>query len=66
MRHRAKKGTAKAFIVDTLREADAPLTSTEITDLWLAARSLRVDEQTKIVMRKRIGAAPISSRRRAE
>ena len=64
VRHRAKKGTVKAFILDTLREADTPLTSAAITDLWLAARGLRVDEQTKIVMRKRIGAGLISSRAR--
>lgn len=63
VRHRAKKGSVKAFLLDTLREASEPLTSATLTDLWLEARGLRVDEQTKIVMRKRIGAALITSRR---
>ena len=51
-------------ILDTLREADGPLTSEQITDLWLAARGLRVNDQTKIVMRRRIGAGLISYRAR--
>jgi hypothetical protein len=63
VRHRAKKGSVKAFLLDQLREADAPLTSFELTNRWLTARGLRVDEQTQIVMRKRIGAALITSRR---
>jgi hypothetical protein len=33
VRHRAKKGSVKAFILDTLREADGPMTSEQITDL---------------------------------
>jgi hypothetical protein len=64
VRHRAKKGSVKAFILDTLREADAPMTAAQLTDLWLAKRGLRVDEATRIVMRKRIGAGLIASRAR--
>jgi len=64
VRHRAKKGSVKAFLLDTLREADRPMTSAELTDLWLAKRGLRVSEDVRVVMRKRIGAALISSRAR--
>ena len=62
VRHRAKKGTVKAFVLDTLRKAQAPLTSAQITDLWLEARGLRTDDQTRTVIRKRIGAGLISLR----
>jgi hypothetical protein len=64
VRHRAKKGTVKAFILDKLREASEPLTSAQLTDMWLEARGLRVDEQTRVVIRKRIGAGLITSRNR--
>jgi hypothetical protein len=40
------------------------MTSAELTDLWLAKRGLRVSEEVRTVMRKRIGAALISSRAR--
>ena len=62
VRHRAKKGSVKAFLLDTLREAPEPLTSVALTDLWLEARHLRVTDETRIVMRKRIGAGLISYR----
>jgi hypothetical protein len=64
VRHRAKKGTVKAFILDTLREADAPMTSEAITDLWLKARGLNASPDVRVVIRKRIGAALISLRAR--
>ena len=60
--HRAKKGTVKRFVMGTLRDAPAPMTAAQITDLWIEARSLRCDDQTRIVIRKRIGAALISLR----
>lgn len=62
VRHRAKKGTVKAFVLDTLRKAPAPLTSLQITDLWLEARQLRTDDETRVTIRKRIGAGLISLR----
>jgi hypothetical protein len=61
-RHRAKKGTVKRFILAQLREATAPLTSAQMTDLWLKDRGLRTDDATRVVIRKRIGAALISLR----
>ena len=57
VQHRAKKGTVKRFIMNMLREAPTPLTSAQITDAWIADRGLRCDDQTKVVIRKRIGAA---------
>lgn len=63
VRHRAKKGTVKRFIMETLRQAQAPMTSVQITDLWVEARGLRTDSVTLIVIRKRIGAALIAMRR---
>jgi hypothetical protein len=62
VRHRAKKGSVKKFILGQLREATRPLTSAEITDRWLEARGLRTDDSTRVVIRKRIGAALISLR----
>lgn len=62
VRHRAKKGTLKRFILGTLREAPAPLTSMQITDAWLEDRGLRTDDSTRVVIRKRIGASLISLR----
>jgi len=62
VQHRAKKGTVKRFIMATLREAPGPMTSEQITDLWIEARSLRCDDRTRIVLRKRIGAALINLR----
>ena len=62
VQHRAKKGTVKRFILATLRDAPAPMTAAQITDLWIEARGLRCDDQTRIVIRKRIGAALISLR----
>ena len=46
-----------------LREAQAPLTSAQITEAWLTARGLRTDDDTRIVIRKRVGAALISLRK---
>jgi anti-sigma factor RsiW len=62
VRHRAKKGTVKRFILGMLREATAPITSAQITEAWLEARGLRTDDDTRIAIRKRIGAALTSLR----
>jgi hypothetical protein len=62
VQHRARKGTVKRFVMATLREAPGPLTSMQITDAWLEARGLRTDDDTRVVIRKRIGASLISLR----
>ena len=62
VQHRAKKGTVTRFILNMLRQATAPLTAAQITDAWIADRGLQCDDQTKIVLRKRLGAALIKMR----
>ncbi|HLZ84409.1 MAG TPA: hypothetical protein VKQ54_12655 [Caulobacteraceae bacterium] len=62
VQHRAKKGTVKRFILAMLRDATGPLTTLQITEAWIAARGLQCDEETRVVIRKRIGAALISLR----
>lgn len=56
-KHRAKKGHVKRFVLDRLREANAPITSKDITEAWIKDRGLRADEATFVILRKRIGAA---------
>jgi len=55
-KHRAQKGSVKRFVLDCLREADAPLTSRQITEKWAADRGLACDDATYATLRKRIGA----------
>lgn len=55
-KHRAKKGSVKSFVLNTLRESSEPLTSRQITELWVEDRGLRADDQTMSAIRKRIGA----------
>jgi len=60
--HRARKGTVKRFILGMLREAQGPLTSAEITEAWLDKRGFSPNDETRVVIRKRVGAALISLR----
>jgi hypothetical protein len=55
-KHRAEKGAVKRFVLNTLREAEGPMTSRQITELWAADRGLQADEATLTQLRKRIGA----------
>src|SRR5262245_20653150 len=55
-KHRAQKGTVKRFVLNTLREATSPMTSRQITELWVRDRGLNADEATLTAIRKRIGA----------
>ncbi len=55
-KHKAKKGTVTRFVLKTLREAERPLTSREITFAWCEDRGLVADDETYAVLRKRIGA----------
>jgi hypothetical protein len=64
VQHRAKKGSTSRFILNMLREAQRrPVTTLEIAEAWITQRSLSCDDQTRIVLRKRIGAALIAMRR---
>jgi hypothetical protein len=62
VKHRAKKGTVQKFIIETLKSSPVPLTSLSLTEAWLDARGLRADEQTRVVIRKRMGASLIHLR----
>ncbi|MBJ7533773.1 hypothetical protein JDN40_06620 [Rhodomicrobium vannielii ATCC 17100] len=55
-KHRAQKGSVKRFVLSTLREASGPMTSRELTELWVRDRGLNADEATLTAIRKRIGA----------
>ncbi len=55
-KHRAKKGSVTPFVIQFLREAPGPVTSRDITEAWNAARGLRTDDATFVIIRKRIGA----------
>lgn len=63
VKHRAKKGDVRKFCLEALRDATGPLTSASLTDAWLERRGLRTDEQTRLVIRKRIGACLTGLRR---
>ena len=56
VKHRAKKGALKRFVLEALRTAAGPLTSRDITERWIAARGLRADDATFVILRKRVGA----------
>lgn len=56
-KHRAAKGSVKRFILSAFRDATAPLTSRQITEMWLVDRGLVADDATTTTIRKRIGAA---------
>ena len=55
-KHRAQKGSVKRFVLNSLRESAEPLTSRQITEMWVADRGLAADEATYSIIRKRIGA----------
>ena len=61
-KHRAKKGHLKRFVLERLREAPGPLTSRDITEAWIAARGLRTDDATFVLLRKRVGACLTAAR----
>lgn len=56
VQHRAKKGTVRRFVLASLRDATAPITSRQITEVWLTERKLSTDDATFVLIRKRIGA----------
>lgn len=55
-KHRAQKGSVKRFVLNCFREADGPLTSRQITEVWAKDRGLAADEATYAILRKRVGA----------
>ena len=55
-KHRAPKGHQKRFVLNTLREANGPVSTRVITEAWIKERGLEPDASTFIILRKRIGA----------
>ena len=55
-KHRAEKGSVKRFVLGSLRGSNRPLTSRDITKMWIENRGLEADEATLVTLRKRIGA----------
>ena len=55
-KHRAKKGEHQRFVLDCLRESSQPLTSREVTYMWIKERGLKPDESTRVILTKRVGA----------
>ncbi len=62
VKHRAKKGALKRFVLGFLRDASGPVTSKDITEAWTAARGLRADDATYVILRKRVGSCLIALR----
>lgn len=54
-RHTAPKGHLKRFILNILREADAPLSARHIADAWVIDQMIDGDADTLRLLRKRIG-----------
>lgn len=55
-KHRAQKGRLKRFARGFLRDHPGFHTSRAITGAWIAARGLKADEATYVILRKRTGA----------
>ncbi|EFL89814.1 hypothetical protein [Ahrensia sp. R2A130] len=53
-KHRAQMGSVKRFVLDTMREADGPLTCRQITVKWAEDRGLVASEATYVTLRKRV------------
>lgn len=62
-KHRAHKGEMARFVLMALKEAKRPLTSLEITQAQIAERGLKADDQTVVLMRKRVGACLSANQR---
>lgn len=60
--YRTPKGKLQRFVLAFLREAGGPATSKDITEAWMAARGLRTDDGTFVVLRKRVGACLVGLR----
>lgn len=55
-RHRAVKGSQVRLVMGMLREATKPLTSLDFVEEQIKQRKLKADDNTKVMLRKRIGA----------
>lgn len=61
-KHRAPKGQMKRFVLNQLRISETPLTSRQITEAWIKDRGLEPDEDTIVILRKRVGACIVTAK----
>jgi hypothetical protein len=61
-KHRAPMGQLKRFVLTQFRTAQEPLTSRQITEEWIKDRGLQPDEDTFVILRKRIGACIVTAK----
>ncbi|TNE42725.1 MAG: hypothetical protein EP347_00190 [Alphaproteobacteria bacterium] len=54
--HRASRGEMQRFVLGSLKDAQSPLTSFDITQSYVKSRGLKANEATLVMMRKRVGA----------
>lgn len=55
-KHRAKKGEVVRLVFRMLKESDRPLTALDIVHQQIKERKLKADDNTVVIMRRRIGA----------
>lgn len=55
-KHRAKKGEVVRLVFRMLKVSDRPLTALDIVHQQIKERKLKADDNTVVIMRKRIGA----------
>ena len=53
---RAPRGHIRRFVLDQFREATEPVTTGSLTALWIETQELSDDENTRLDIRKRLGA----------
>ncbi|MGZ8406690.1 MAG: hypothetical protein ACXWVJ_01540 [Caulobacteraceae bacterium] len=63
-KHRAQKGEMARFVLLALKHAAVPLTSLDIVKAQIKARGLKADDQTVVLMRKRVGACLTAQKNR--
>jgi hypothetical protein len=54
--HRAPKGQSRRFVLQCLREAEEPITSRRLAEMWCEHRGLVAKDSTMSMLRKRVGA----------
>lgn len=55
-KHRAKKGEVVRLVFRMLKASDRPLTALDIVQQQIKDRKLKADDNTVVMMRKRVGA----------
>lgn len=56
-KHRAERGEIKRFILNTLREANAPISTRDLTKRWVKRNGIEASVPTFRSLRRRLGIA---------